>query len=232
MYFYKLFTFRGGNCYLYVCIFILLYILCIFRVSGNCKHVGALLWYIEQEVRLGHNQTCTSKPQKWHIPSKKQQRLHAPATLNEITIKKPKIEIILQEDCHKTCSRSKFDPRAKSDRKMNEITENDLDTLADATEGKCSIVLLMRKHDVKPNPDIDDISLCIEVSSAEHIEEPPTIDDAISIDKLLLNDWKDKILRLQIILEYVNFILKGGCYLYSVNNARTESWQRLYIASL
>ena len=29
-----------------------------------------LLWYIEWEVRLGNNQTYTSKSQKWHIPSK------------------------------------------------------------------------------------------------------------------------------------------------------------------
>ena len=42
-----------------------------FRASGVCKHVGGLLWYIEQEVRLGNNLTCTSQPQKWHQPSKK-----------------------------------------------------------------------------------------------------------------------------------------------------------------
>ena len=47
-----------------------------------------MLWYIEKEVRLGNNQTCMSKPQKWHVPSKKQQRLHGPTMLNEIETNK------------------------------------------------------------------------------------------------------------------------------------------------
>ena len=49
------------------------FLIFIFRVSGSYKHVGALLWYTEREVRHGNNQTCTSKPQKCHVPSKKQQ---------------------------------------------------------------------------------------------------------------------------------------------------------------
>ena len=36
----------------------------IHRVAGFCKHVGALLWYIEEQVRLGNNKTCTGKKQK------------------------------------------------------------------------------------------------------------------------------------------------------------------------
>ena len=39
---------------------------------------------IQQDVRLANNQTCTSKPQKWHVPSKEQQRLHGHAIVNEI----------------------------------------------------------------------------------------------------------------------------------------------------
>ena len=31
-----------------------------------------------------------SKPRKWHVPSKKQQRLHGPVILNEIETKKPR----------------------------------------------------------------------------------------------------------------------------------------------
>ena len=64
------------------------FLIFIFGVSGSCKHIGTLLWYIEWEVRLGNNQTCTSKPQKSHVLSKKQQRLHGPAILNEIETKK------------------------------------------------------------------------------------------------------------------------------------------------
>ena len=52
---------------------------------------------IQQDVRLANNQTCTSKPQKWHVPSKEQQRLHGPAIVNEIKKKKPRHDKILQE---------------------------------------------------------------------------------------------------------------------------------------
>ena len=48
---------------IYVYIMIKWYFL-VFRVSGICKHVGSLLWYIEREIRLGHNLACTSKPKK------------------------------------------------------------------------------------------------------------------------------------------------------------------------
>ena len=54
-----------------------------------------------------------SKPQKWRVPSKKQQRLHEPVILNEIETKKPRRKKILQKKNNKTVCRSKFDPRAK-----------------------------------------------------------------------------------------------------------------------
>ena len=59
-----------------------------FRDIGIRKHVGGLLWYIEQKVRLGNNLTSTSQLQKWHQPSKKQQKRHAPAQSNYTGIKK------------------------------------------------------------------------------------------------------------------------------------------------
>ena len=42
-----------------------------------------------------------SKPQKWHVLSKKQQILHGPAILNETEMQKPKHEKILQEKNNK-----------------------------------------------------------------------------------------------------------------------------------
>ena len=90
---------------------------------------------IQQDVRLANNQTCTSKPQKWHVPSKEQQRLHGPAIVNEIKKKKkPRHDKILQEKKNKTVCHSKFDPRTKLDRITNAITDNDLDVLLDATD--------------------------------------------------------------------------------------------------
>ena len=150
-----------------------------------------MLWYIEREVRLGNNQPCTSKPQKCHVPSKKQQRLHGPAILNEIQTKKPRHEKILQRKNIKTICRSKFDPRAKVDRKTNPITDNDLDISADATDGKCGIVLLMRKHNVRPNPDINDVSACIEITTTEHTETPKSIYDLVDEYKHLKCNWEE-----------------------------------------
>ena len=37
---------------------------CVAGLISSCKHVLAILNYIENEVTLGHNKTCTSKKQK------------------------------------------------------------------------------------------------------------------------------------------------------------------------
>ena len=81
---------------------------------------------------------------------------------------KPRHEKLSQEKNNKNLCHSKFDPKAEVDRKTNPITDNDLDILADVGDGKCCIVLLMRKHDEKPNPDLNDVSFCIEVTTTEH----------------------------------------------------------------
>ena len=98
------------------------------------------------------------KTQKWHKPSKKQQRKHAPAPLNDITVKKPKSERVLQDTKENHYCRSLFDPRAPHHQKPMTVTERDLDILVESTNGNCGLVLLMRKHNQKPAPDLDMIS--------------------------------------------------------------------------
>ena len=39
-------------------------VFCFYSASGVYKHVGAILWYIEREVRLSNNKTCTSGKKK------------------------------------------------------------------------------------------------------------------------------------------------------------------------
>ena len=95
----------------------------------------------------------------------------------------------MQEKNNTVC-RSKFDPRAKVDRKTNPITD-DLDILADATDGNCGIVLLIRKHNVKPNSDITDVSFCIEVKTTEHTETPKSIYDLLDEYKHLDSNWEE-----------------------------------------
>ena len=38
---------------------------CLAGYGESCKHISSLLHYIEYEVRVGNNKTCTSNPQQW-----------------------------------------------------------------------------------------------------------------------------------------------------------------------
>ena len=71
------------------------------------------------------------------------------------------------------------------------MTDNNLDILADATDGKYGIVLLMRKHNVRPNPDINEISSCIGVITTEHTETPKSIYDLVDEYKHLNSNWEE-----------------------------------------
>ena len=51
--------------------------------------------------------------------------------------------------------------------------------MTDATDGKCRIVLLMRKLNVRPNPDINEVSICIEITTTEHTEAPKSVHDLV-----------------------------------------------------
>ena len=117
--------------------------------------------------------------------------MHGSAILNEIETKKPRHEKILQEKNNETACRSNFDPRVKVDRKTNPITDNDLHILADATDRRCEIVMLMRKHNVRPNSDINDVSSCIEVTTIEHTETPKSIYDLVDEYKYLNSNLEE-----------------------------------------
>ena len=65
--------------------------------------------------------------------------------------------IKLFRDKKDTC-RSTFDPRALNDKKPFILTETELDTLVEATNGICGLVLLIRQHNVQPQPDLELLS--------------------------------------------------------------------------
>ena len=52
-------------------------------------------------------------------------------------------------------------------------------------------MLLMRKHNVRPNPDINDVGSCIEITATEHAEAPKSIYDLVDQYKLLNSNWKE-----------------------------------------
>ena len=49
----------------------------------------------------------------------------------------------------------------------------------------------MRKHNVRPNPDINDVSSCIEITTAEHNETPKSIYDLVHEYKHLNSNWEE-----------------------------------------
>ena len=161
------------------------FLIFIHRVAGFCKHVGALLWYIEEQVRLGNNKTCTGKKQKWSVPSKKAQNIHTPDILDNIGVSKPTAKRILSPpaDATNKRKRSSFDPRLLKDRTSAPLSSYDIDVLAEITNGNSGIVRLLQKpalrsewlHDTIINEEV--------VSTSEHIALPPKLKD-LSMDKI------------------------------------------------
>ena len=63
---------------------------CIAGYSEACKHVFALLHFIENIVTSGKNKTCTSQKQKWDQKiSKKGYKIHKPSPLSAIKFDSP-----------------------------------------------------------------------------------------------------------------------------------------------
>ena len=54
--------------------------------------------------------------------------------------------------------KAEFDPRAVHNKNTAKITQNDLDILAEATNGNCGIVLLMREHNKNAEPDLTNVA--------------------------------------------------------------------------
>ena len=86
---------------------------CIAGYSESCKHVFALLHYVEHHVSLGHNKTCTSKKQTWHETIKKGEKVHPPVRMSEVSFNRPYpeyVESYVKPKC------TLFDPRPVQDR--------------------------------------------------------------------------------------------------------------------
>ena len=79
--------------------------------------------------------------------------------LDEAPIRKPKVHRILKENntarFHK---KAKFDPRAVHHKNTAKIAQNNLDILAEATNGNSGIVLLMREQYKNAEPDLTNVA--------------------------------------------------------------------------
>ena len=57
--------------------------------SESCKHVFALLHFVEHHLSLAHNKTCTSKKQTWHETIKKGEKVHPPVRMSGVSFDRP-----------------------------------------------------------------------------------------------------------------------------------------------
>lgn len=149
------------------------------RDNGFCNHAGVLLWYIEEQVRLGNNKTCTGKNQKWLVPSKKAQNLHTPVILDNIGVSKPNAKRTLSPppDATRKRKHSSFDPRLLKDQTEGQFSSYDIDVLADITNGNSGIVSLLQTA-ARRSEWLHNTQICEEVeSTSEHIVLPPKLKD-------------------------------------------------------
>ncbi|XP_012565144.2 uncharacterized protein LOC105849329 [Hydra vulgaris] len=113
---------------------------CVAGYGESCKHIFALLLFVEEHVRLGDNLTCTSVKQKWGTKTQKR-KLHEADIFQNISIKKVKSSL---ENSNLKLSRFLYDPRPYY-LKQSEFTKEDWEAVAEATDGKCAVICL------KPN---------------------------------------------------------------------------------
>ena len=66
---------------------------CLAGLISSCKHVFAVLHYIENEVNVGYNKTCISKKQKWDVcVNRKSKKIHPPTNMGNVSFAKPHTE--------------------------------------------------------------------------------------------------------------------------------------------
>ena len=140
---------------------------CLAGYGESCKHIFALLLFVEEHVRLGSNVTCTSVKQKWGAKSSKR-KIHKPDLIQNISVKKVKLGLEKPLTKLKRCL---FDPRPISSRNSN-FTEKDWKAVAEATKGNSAVIYL--------KPEIQFEYLMSQITTCSTVAEtvPLTIDQA------------------------------------------------------
>ena len=164
---------------------------CIAGYSESCKHVFALLHYVEHHVSLGHNKTCTSKKQTWHETIKKGEKVHPPVRMSEVSFNRPHPEYI---EGYVKPKRTLFDPRPVQDRQ----SYIDWNKLAAASGGSSSVLCFktpISDHEysgsfsanIKPKP-MTMLSIIAKLESEAQVkdalQENRTLDHISCIEKL------------------------------------------------
>lgn len=133
--------------------------------------------YISREVNLGHNKTCTSKPQQWHKPATSRKRYSA-TKMSNIPIKKVKTERDFLDENKQKLQRNVFDPRALHHRSPMVWSAEDWSKLGAATDGNCGILTYKTSRDninYCSSPDIGHVARQEIVKTTNLVTEPPTL---------------------------------------------------------
>lgn len=139
---------------------------CIAGYGESCKHVFALLHFVESKVALGLNKTATSKKQTWHeTVHTKGGKLHPPTKMSRVSFDRPHPE---HEHTYIKPCRNKFDPRPVQNR--NAVI--DWEKLSVASNGTSSVLCF--KNKIKSPSD----SLCQSELTFE--SQPKTMESIVS----------------------------------------------------
>ena len=140
---------------------------CLAGYGESCKHVSALLHYIEYKVRVGNNKTCTSIPQQWGKKTSKRKKIHHPDKTKNMRIKKASFET---PEHGERLSRSLFDPRAPGDRSSH-FGNEDWEKLAEASSGKSALLCFIKTDYVAKKVQ--------ETEATGSVNLPPTIPEIV-----------------------------------------------------
>ena len=110
------------------------------RLISLCKHVFAIKHYIENEVTLGHNNTCSSKKQKFDVcVYRKSKKSNPPTKVGNVSLAKshPEYEY---DKTQRSLSRKRscFDPRSPHGSDVSFFQKN-WEELAKTTNGTAKI---------------------------------------------------------------------------------------------
>ena len=113
---------------------------CVADLISSWKLFFAILYYIENEVTLGHDKTCTSKKKKCDVCIyRKSKKLHPPIKIENVSFVQPYPEY--EYDKISSClsrKRSRFDPQSAHDYDAS-FCQKDWEELAKGTNGTASV---------------------------------------------------------------------------------------------
>ena len=117
---------------------------CVAGLLSSCKHVFAILHYIENEVTLGHNNTRTSQKAKMGRTCV-YEKIHLPTKIGNVSFAKPHPKY--KYDKIPRClsrKRSRFDPQSPHDSDVS-FCQKDWEELAKTTNCTASVLQFISK---------------------------------------------------------------------------------------